>query len=108
MENYPVPLVLKCTLTGQEVKYYSRPYIEKRIARAGDLATLINTFMAKGAKKKTTVHKIPATKTWKGEDIIKSVNKQEEQNVVVAGENNNKGEKVYKYADGGQCRVTYS
>ena len=32
MENYPVPLILKCIVTGLEVKYYSRPYIEKRIA----------------------------------------------------------------------------
>ena len=105
MQNtYPVPLVLKCTITGREVKYYSRPYIEKRIAKAGDLATLINTFMAKGAKKQKK-HTIPATKTWKGEEIIKS--SPEKQEIASSGETMNKGERVYKYGDGGTCRVVY-
>ena len=108
MENYPVPLILKCTVTGQEVKYYSRPYIEKRITRAGDLATLINTFMVKGAKKKNNEQKFTSNRTWKGEELIKSINKPAEESVKPSGENNNVGEKVYKYADGSQCRVTYS
>ena len=105
MQNtYPVPLVLKCTITGREVKYYSRPYIEKRIAKAGDLATLINTFMAKGAKKQKK-NSTPTTKTWKGEEIIKSAPVKQED--ATPGENMNKGERVYKYSDGGTCRVVY-
>lgn len=52
MSDYPVPLVLTCTVTGKQVKYYSRPYIEQRIQRAGSLEVLVNTFMTKGAKKK--------------------------------------------------------
>ena len=103
MENYPVPLILKCIITGLEVKYYSRPYIEKRIARAGDLATLINTFMAKGAKKKDKgTQTLKSTRTWKGVDLIKSTNKPEEKNVSLPVDITN----VYKYVDGGQCVVT--
>ena len=106
MQNtYPVPLILKCTVTGREVKYYSRPYIEKRIAKAGDLATLINTFMAKGAKKQKQ-SSTPSTKTWKGQEIIKSA--PEKQDEAPTGENMNKGERVYKYSDGGTCRVVYN
>lgn len=104
METYPVPLILKCTITGQEVKYYSRPYIEKRIARAGDLATLVNTFMVKGAKKK---QEYKSTKTWKGEDIIKP-SKTEEASDNPAKLNNNVGEKIFTYSDGTHCRVTYT
>lgn len=105
MQNtYTVPLVLKCTITGREVKYYSRPYIEKRIAKAGDLATLINTFMAKGAKKQKK-NSTPSTKTWNGKEIIKST--PEKQEDFIPGENMNKGERVYKYSDGGTCRVVY-
>lgn len=102
MQNtYPVPLVLKCTITGREVKYYSRPYIEKRIAKAGDLATLINTFMAKGAKKQKSP---PSSKTWKGEEIIKT--NAEDANKASAV-TTNVGEKVYTFSDGGHCRVVY-
>lgn len=104
MENYPVPLILKCTVTGQEVKYYSRPYIEQRIARAGDLATLVNTFMVKGAKKKKQATYTPA-KTWKGQDIIKS-DKPAESATPLA--NNNVGEKIFNYPDGTHCRVSYT
>ena len=104
MENYPVPLILKCTVTGRVVKYYSRPYIEKRIARAGDLASLVNNFMAKGAKKKTATS---STKTWKGQDIIKS-DKPAVQDQPATGINNNVGEKEFIYSDGGKCRVVYT
>ena len=108
MQNsYPVPLILTCTVTGKTVKYYSRPYIENRIAKAGDLATLINTFMAKGAKKNKPTN-TPTTKTWKGQEIIKSTDNSTDQVSEPSGVNNNVGEKVYKYADGGMCRVTYS
>jgi hypothetical protein len=101
---YPVPLILKCTVSGKEVKYYSRPYIEKRIARAGDLATLINTFMAKGAKKKTNAKVAITDKTWNGKKIIQTP----DDTPPVIGETTNKGEKEFIYADGGKCRVTYS
>lgn len=103
MENYSIPLILKCTITGREVKYYSRSYIEKRIARVGDLNTLINTFMIKGAKKKdknTQTYK--PTRTWKGVDLTQPTNKLEEKNVSPPVIITN----VYKYADGGQCTVT--
>jgi hypothetical protein len=103
METYPVPLILKCNATGKTVKYYSRPYIEQRIAKAGDLATLVNTFMAKGAKKKTTQ---PSTKTWKGEEIIKN-DKPVAETQAASGIDNNKGEKVFTYSDGPNCRVVY-
>lgn len=105
MQNtYPVPLILKCTLTGREVKYYSRPYIEKRIAKAGDLATLINTFMVKGAKKQSK-SSTPTTKTWNGKEIINS--SSDKLKAVSSGENMNTGEREYKYSDGGSCRVVY-
>ncbi len=95
--NYPVPLILKCNISGKVVKYYSKPYIEKRIAQAGDLATLLNTFMAKGAKKK----QYPATKTWKGKDIITT------PEVQVSSECTNKGTKIFTFKEGPNCTVTY-
>lgn len=105
MENYPVPLVLKCIVSGQEVKYYSRPYIEKRIARAGDLATLINTFMAKRVKKKK---EHISTRTWKGAEIIKSSISSNEQAKKPTSESPTLNERVYKYSDGSHCRVNWS
>lgn len=102
MENYPVPLILKCCITGQEVKYYSRPYIEKRIVKAGSLDRLLNTFMIKGAKNKTKVFKPSLTKTWNKKDIIKQDNKTD------ISEKNVHSEILYKFKDGGQCRVSYN
>ena len=105
MENYPVPLILKCIVSGQEVKYYSRPYIETRIKRAGDLATLINTFMAKSVKKKK---EHISARTWKGAEIIKSVSNSNEQVKKPISEPTALKERVYKYSDGSQCRVNWS
>lgn len=97
--NYPVPLILTCKISGKVVKYYSKPYIENRIAKAGSLENLVNNFMAKGSKKKTNTY-IPQ-KTWKGKEIIPGTLEEG------PSESTNKGEKVFEYKDGGKCRVTY-
>jgi hypothetical protein len=92
--DYPIPLVLQCKVTGKVVKYYSRPYIEARITKAGDLASLISNFMAKGAKSKKEVK---PTRTWKGAEI--KTEKEEKQTFQT--------DRVFEYKDG-QCRVVYS
>jgi hypothetical protein len=103
--NYPVPLILTCKVTGKVVKYYSRPYIEDRITKAGSLDNLVNNFMAKGAKKKNNAKVAIPDKTWNGKKIIQT---PEEDTSPVSSETTNKGEKVFEYSDGGKCRVTYS
>jgi hypothetical protein len=98
--DYPVPLILTCKVTGCKVKYYSRPYIEKRIAKAGDLTTLINTFVMKGAKKQKKPTGQEA-KTWNGKIILNG------EQTSKAPINNNVGERVYNF-NNQQVRVTYS
>ena len=49
--GYPMPLVLKCIVTGKVVKYTVPRYIEKRIAEAGGLENLYATYVSREGKK---------------------------------------------------------
>lgn len=49
--GFPVPLTLKCTVTGKENVFTDPDYIKQRIERAGGLEKLLSTYVCKAAKR---------------------------------------------------------
>ena len=49
--GYPMPLILKCVVTGKEVRYTVPKYIEKVIAKAGSLDNLYKTFTSREGRR---------------------------------------------------------
>lgn len=49
--GYALPLVLKCSVTGKEVKYTSPAYIDKCIAKAGSLEKLKKTYTSREGRR---------------------------------------------------------
>lgn len=49
--GYALPLVLKCSVTGKEVKYTSPAYIDKCIAKAGSLDKLKKTYTSRAGRR---------------------------------------------------------
>jgi hypothetical protein len=49
--GYPMPLILKCKVTGHEVRYTVPKYIEKCIAKAGSLQALQDSYVSREGKK---------------------------------------------------------
>lgn len=69
---FPVPLTLKCTVTGKEVTYTAADYIKGRIEKAGSLELLRSTYVSKGANKpKDGAAATKSTRSWQGEEVIK-------------------------------------
>jgi hypothetical protein len=71
--NHPVPLVLKCTVTGNEVTYTDPEYIKARIDAAGGLDKLRATYVSKAGKRQqreSQPQQPKSSRTWKGEKII--------------------------------------
>lgn len=51
--GYTLPLVLTCTVTGQQVKYTSPSYIDKVIAKYGSLEALQKGFVSRAGKRQS-------------------------------------------------------
>jgi len=50
----PVPLTLKCNVTGKITKYTAPEYIKAKVAEAGSLEKLLATYVSKGARGPST------------------------------------------------------
>lgn len=49
--GFPCPLTLTCTVTGDQVVYSDPNYIKERIEKAGNLETLLKTYVSKAGKR---------------------------------------------------------
>jgi hypothetical protein len=99
---FPVPLTLKCTVTGKEVTYTAAEYIKGRIEKAGSLELLRSTYVSKGANKpKDGAPAAKSTRSWKGEEVIKKTSTAPEQKVEEGPRIHN----IFKLDDDVECNV---
>jgi hypothetical protein len=56
--GYSLPLVLKCTVTGKEVKYTSPTYIDKVISKFGSLEKLQKGFISRDGRRESKPAKV--------------------------------------------------
>jgi hypothetical protein len=72
--NYPCPLTLKCTVTGESVTYSDPEYIKTRIEKAGGLEQLMTTYVSRAGKRQLKgPTPVVSGKTWKGEPIAVAI-----------------------------------
>jgi hypothetical protein len=117
VHGVPVPLTLKCTVSGKIVKYTAPEYIKAKIAEAGSLEKLLATYVSKGAHKRVAEGAKPSstppvvktsTRTWKGSEIIKDPkdSKVQPASAPTTPTNDPTVEVVFILHDGTECSVS--